>query len=149
MPNLTAADNGDHLCGKFLFTWLWLVVIWWCLFVLSFFPRDVLYEILDLIESVSEGFPTSSWIFFSLVFREKKTWYFMWGRSLTWSRLLINSLFGVFYSYFWAGDSCFPKNFFKFTLWDSYFLSRLRSRSETYVLLFLRRRRRRRKLFYV
>ena len=27
-------------------------------FVLSFFPRDVLDEILDLIESVSEGFPT-------------------------------------------------------------------------------------------
>ena len=29
-------------------------------FVLSFFPRDVLDEILDLIESVSEGFPTYS-----------------------------------------------------------------------------------------
>ena len=28
----------------------------WCLFVLFFFPRDVLDEILDLIESVSEGF---------------------------------------------------------------------------------------------
>ena len=27
-------------------------------FVLSFFPRDVLDEILNLIESVSEGFPT-------------------------------------------------------------------------------------------
>ena len=27
-------------------------------FVLSFFPRGVLDEILDLIESVSEGFPT-------------------------------------------------------------------------------------------
>ena len=26
--------------------------------MLSFFPRDVLDEILDLIESVSEGFPT-------------------------------------------------------------------------------------------
>ena len=32
----------------------------WCLFVLSFFPRDALDEILDLIESVSEGFPTFS-----------------------------------------------------------------------------------------
>ena len=30
------------------------------LFVLSFFPRDVLDEIWDLIESVSEGFPTYS-----------------------------------------------------------------------------------------
>ena len=29
-------------------------------FVLSFFPRDVLNEILDLIESVSDGFPTYS-----------------------------------------------------------------------------------------
>ena len=29
-------------------------------FVLSFFPRDVLDEIWDLIESVSEGFPTYS-----------------------------------------------------------------------------------------
>ena len=28
------------------------------LFVLSLFPRDVLAEILDLIQSVSEGFPT-------------------------------------------------------------------------------------------
>ena len=36
-------------------------------------------------------------------------------------RLLINSIFGVFYSYFWAGDSCFSKNFFKLALWDSYF----------------------------
>ena len=30
-------------------------------FVLSFFPRDVLDGILDLIESVSEGFPTYSY----------------------------------------------------------------------------------------
>ena len=29
-------------------------------FMLSFFPRDVYDEILDLIESVSEGFPTYS-----------------------------------------------------------------------------------------
>ena len=28
-------------------------------FVLSFFPRDVLDEILNFIESVSEGFPTT------------------------------------------------------------------------------------------
>ena len=31
-----------------------------CLFVLSFFPQDVLGEILDLVESVSEDFPTYS-----------------------------------------------------------------------------------------
>ena len=30
------------------------------LFVLSLFPRDVLAEILDLIQSVSEGFPTDT-----------------------------------------------------------------------------------------
>ena len=32
-------------------------------FVLSFFPRDVLDEILNLIESVSEDFPSYSSIF--------------------------------------------------------------------------------------
>ena len=32
----------------------------WCLFVLSFFPLDILDEILDLIESVSGGFLTYS-----------------------------------------------------------------------------------------
>ena len=31
-------------------------------FVLSFFPRDVLDEILNLIESVSEDFPSCSYI---------------------------------------------------------------------------------------
>ena len=44
---------GDHLYGKLLFTWLSLVVSMMVSFVLSFFPRDVLNEILDLIESVS------------------------------------------------------------------------------------------------
>ena len=37
---------------------LWYLL--WCLFVLSFFPRDALDEILNLIQSVSEGFPTYS-----------------------------------------------------------------------------------------
>ena len=32
----------------------------WCLLVLSFFSRDVFDGILDLIESVSEGFPNYS-----------------------------------------------------------------------------------------
>ena len=38
--------------------------------MLSFFPRDVLDEILNLIESVSEGFPTCSYKsdFFRFVF---------------------------------------------------------------------------------
>ena len=34
--------------------------------MLSFFPRDALDEILDLIESVSEGFPTYSFMHFFL-----------------------------------------------------------------------------------
>ena len=47
---------GGHLYGKQLFTWLSLVVS-------LFFPLDVLDEIWDLIESVSEGFLTYSSIF--------------------------------------------------------------------------------------
>ena len=51
---------GGHLYGKQLFTWLSLVVSLMASFVLSFFPQDVLDEIWDLIESVSEGFLTYS-----------------------------------------------------------------------------------------
>ena len=47
---------GGHLYGKQLFTWLSLVVSLMASFVLSCFPLDVLDEIWDLIESVSEGF---------------------------------------------------------------------------------------------
>ena len=47
---------GGHLYGKQLFTWLMAS------FVLSFFPLDVLDEIWDLIESVSEGFLTYSYL---------------------------------------------------------------------------------------
>ena len=49
-----------HLYGKQLFTWLSLVVSLMASFVLSFFPLDVLDEIWDLIESVSQGFLTYS-----------------------------------------------------------------------------------------
>ena len=49
---------GDHLYGKLLFTWLSLVVSVMVSFCAVLFQRDVLDEILDLIESVSEGFPT-------------------------------------------------------------------------------------------
>ena len=59
MFNLRLA--GGHLYGKQLFTWLSLVVSLVASFVLSFFPLDVLDEIWDLIESVSEGFLTYSW----------------------------------------------------------------------------------------
>ena len=51
---------GGHLYGKQLFTWLSLVVSFMSSFVLFFFPLDVLDGIWDLIESVSEGFPTYS-----------------------------------------------------------------------------------------
>ena len=51
---------GGHLYGKQLFTWLSLVVSLMASFVLSLFPLDVLDEIWDLIESVSEGVLTYS-----------------------------------------------------------------------------------------
>ena len=46
-------------------------------FVLSFFPRDVLDEILNLIESVSEDFPSYSYTctLNSKVYQAVKTFY--------------------------------------------------------------------------
>ena len=67
MFNVRLADG--HLYGKQLFTWLSLVVSLMASFVLSFFPLDVLDEIWDLIESVSEGFLTYwrvNYIFFTV-----------------------------------------------------------------------------------
>ena len=55
---------GGHLYGKQLFTWLSLVVSFMASFVLSFFPLNVLDGIWDLIESVSEGFLTYSFILY-------------------------------------------------------------------------------------
>ena len=60
---------GGHLYGKQLFTWLSLVVSLMASFVLSFFPLDVLDEIWDLVESVSEGFLTYSFMIYSIRFR--------------------------------------------------------------------------------
>ena len=55
---------GDIVCGKLLSTWLSLVVSMMVSFCTVFFlPRAVLDGILDLIESVSEGFPTNSYSF--------------------------------------------------------------------------------------
>ena len=54
---------GGHLYGKQLFTWLSLVVSLMASFVLSFFPLDLL----DEIESVSEGFLTYSYTCTELV----------------------------------------------------------------------------------
>ena len=51
---------GDHLNGKLLFTWLSLVMSMMVFLCCPFSPQDVLGEIWDLIESVSEGFPTYS-----------------------------------------------------------------------------------------
>ena len=53
---------GDHLYGKLVFTWLSRVLSMMVSFLLYFFSRDVLDEILNLIESVSEGFPAYSYI---------------------------------------------------------------------------------------
>ena len=50
----------DHLYGKVLFTWLSLVMSMMVSIYAVLFPPDVLDEICDLIESVSEGFPTYS-----------------------------------------------------------------------------------------
>ena len=57
---------GGQLYRKQLFTWLSLVVSLRASFVLSFFPLDVLDEIWDVIESVSEGFLTYSLTYFIL-----------------------------------------------------------------------------------
>ena len=46
----------DHLYGKLLFTWMPLVMSMMVSFCAVLFPRDVLDEILDLIESDSEVF---------------------------------------------------------------------------------------------
>ena len=68
---------GGHLYGKQLFTWLSLVVSLMASFVLFFFPLDVLDEIWDLIESVSEGFLTYSFILSHL-------FYYFWNTSWKW-----------------------------------------------------------------
>ena len=60
--------SGGHLYGKQLFTWLSLVVSLMASVVLSFFPLDVLDEIWDLIESVSEGFLTYSYVSYSYIY---------------------------------------------------------------------------------
>ena len=56
---LNVRPAGDHLYGKYLFTWLSLMSLM-ASFCAILFPRDVLDEICDLTESVSEDFPTYS-----------------------------------------------------------------------------------------
>ena len=48
------------------------MMVSWCLFVLFFFPRGVLDGILNLIESVSEGFPSYFNTTFQLFIRTSK-----------------------------------------------------------------------------
>ena len=60
---------GCHLYEKQLFTGLSLVVSFLASFLLSFFPLHVLDEIWDVIESVSEGFHTYSYVTVRLVSR--------------------------------------------------------------------------------
>ena len=52
--------DGDHKYGKFLFTWLSLVMSLVMSVCAVFFQRGYLDEICSRIESVSEGFPTCS-----------------------------------------------------------------------------------------
>ena len=49
---------GGHLYGKQLFAWLSLVVSLMASFCVTFFTLDVLGDIWDLIESISEGILT-------------------------------------------------------------------------------------------
>ena len=59
---------GDHLYGKWLFTWLSLVMFFMVsYFVLSFFPRDILDEIWDGNESVPEDFSYLSFQFYDKI----------------------------------------------------------------------------------
>ena len=55
---------GDHLYGKWLFTWLSLVMSLMASFCAVLSPREVSGEIWDLIESVSVDFPTYSFKMF-------------------------------------------------------------------------------------
>ena len=53
----------DHLYGKWLFTWMSLVMsmmVSFCTFIF-FFKEMSCNDTWDLIDSVSEGFPTYSW----------------------------------------------------------------------------------------
>ena len=51
--------------GKLLFTWQSLVMSMTACFVLSFFPRGIVDEILNLIQSVSEEFPSYSYMYYT------------------------------------------------------------------------------------
>ena len=81
MFNVRLADG--HLYGKQLFTWLSLVVSFIASFVLSFFSLDVLDGIWDLIESVSEGFLTYSFLLMLVSYLKLKMHWSMLLLTLT------------------------------------------------------------------
>ena len=67
-------------------------------FVLSFFPRDVLDEILNLIGSVSEGFPSYSYLVHSEINRYNQPYQII-SRIVKFQSFVINiiNLFGALY----------------------------------------------------
>ena len=69
---LNARLAGGHLYGKLLFTWLSLVKFMMVSFCAVLFPRRVLDDIKDIIESVSESFPTYSSIYLLLKPKENR-----------------------------------------------------------------------------
>ena len=62
---------GDHLHGKWLFTWLSLVMsLMVSYFVLSFFPRDVLDNSgIELSQFLRILLPAFNWKMYSLLYR--------------------------------------------------------------------------------
>ena len=62
--------------------------------MLSFFPRDVLDESLDLIESVSEGFPTYS---YNITYNHYLPIFYVYLITpLSWGPCLCIKYFGIF-----------------------------------------------------
>ena len=94
---------GGHLYGKQLFTWLSLVVSLMASSVLSFFPLDVLDEIWDLIESVSEGFLTYSSI----------SIFLLWGGGAVVAEGGVNIMYKCFKWHFYSSRNTNVPNYSK------------------------------------
>ena len=90
--------------------------LWWRLFVLSFFPRDVLDENWDLIESVSEGFTTCS---FKSDYPKMKVVWHSHREFLKWQGVLNFSLEMIlkFPTYSWLTIKHFCKNIMNWRNW--------------------------------
>ena len=72
--------------------------LWWYLFVLSFFPRGVLDEILNLIESVSEGFPSYSYLH-KLLFVFISSSLLPYNNNLSIIELTLSRWYGILWIY--------------------------------------------------